>query len=370
MADTLEEAAKTISRRDFLKGSVAMGGALATRNVPSLDVEQQAEIEQPLEELVAEVEALSLEDLEYEMYEKYPVVPDIEPIRDRLNTITDIPENSNLMKAGTSVASGMLESIFGENIDQREIDLGQEQFKLELVFSHFQIPPESFDGAVLTGSDAVGLLDPMQCSSEICRPNESTLDAYVREYNPKVAINFVGTNMLRGRTSLMDFANNIEMLIDYYVSKGVVPILTTMPLPANDTDEEYVEWFNNPVVPETKDLYGKPVEEWIEEEIEYRSVFRPGNAFKHNVLLLRMSEKYEVPIINLQRGIVESVVENGNVMPSATVPERDPAHFSHVRPEEVNALKLPATGGEFATGEEAVSYFTIQTLYEILKDAS
>lgn len=368
--------ASKMSRRDFLGAVGTFFGKTALEKVPHLEarVSTAKQEDEPsrktIEEIVAEVEAMSLEELEHALYVEYPPVPDIKPIADRINAITDIPEGSTLMKAGTSVAGLQLSSLYGETIDPSEIDLGDEQFKVEKVFSHLNIPHGAMDSATISGVDIPGLFDPMLCRNELCAPGEGVVDAYLSRYeHTKVSINFIGTNLVRQKASLKEFAEFTQFLLDYYVDNNVIPILTTFPHPRNANEEPYKSWFENPAPLEKESLHGRDPEEWMKEEIEQHKLFLPENALKYNVLLLKLAELNQIPIINVQRGIVEMAENNGSLLPTEEIliPEVDPLHLSSSYGGASKALTLPPEGRKFPTAEEAVSYFTVQTLYEILE---
>jgi len=368
-----------LTRRDFLRamaGGVAAGLTaglwINSKNRSSIDSSPPLDSEIRIHELISQIESLSLEELELQVFHEYPVIPNIESMSKRINQITIIEEGSTLMKAGTSVAVGLLESIYAEDVDQSQIDLGIEQYKLDLVLRYLQIAPGSINSASVIGTDVNQLLhDPLFCTDMLqmnCPPNMSVIDAYIENFDPSVSINFFGTNAVRYEISLEDFATNIQELIDHYVLKGVIPILTTFPHPPNSSDEVYRAWFEEPI-PIVHP--GQTEEEVIENDIEFRSHMLPQNALKYNLLLLKIAERNQIPIINLERGVVESALHNGTRTVDQYSDEIDPEHFSQQRidflnPTLTNPLHVPPEGELFQYGEEAVSYFVIQTLYGIL----
>ncbi len=360
-----ESGALKPSRRDFLKGAgLLLAGKALHFKMPE---NSQTQTEKTVQDLVKEVESLSEAELHKELFQNYAVVPDITPIKDRLNAITTIPEGSTLMKTGTSVAHGMFESIYGEGINQSEINLGDDQYKAEVVQKYLEIPNGALNAAVISGIDAPQLLyDSMFCvTSEAlpCPPGKSVIDAYIDHYNPKIAINFIGSNMIRNNTSLEDFGKNAEELIQHEIDRGIIPILTTIPEAPTATEEPYKSWFENPKAVVDP---GQSPEDAKKEEIKYRTVSRPENTMKYNVLLLKIAEQHQIPIINLQRGVVESALSNGTITAEETNwGEVDPEHFSYAH--ETSPLTVQNIDQKFQYGEVAVSYFTIETIYNILE---
>lgn len=360
---------RKMSRRQFLRwGAKATGVVAGAAILGELGVDVNrvnAQEVKETSEIIAGIEAMSLDQLEAEVFENYPVIPEIAPIADRINQIARIPEGSYIMKAGTSVSRGILESIY--SVDPNDINLRNEQYKVNEVLEHCQIPQDALEACTVEGADVDQLLyEPLFCRGPMhCPPNTSVVDAYIDYYDPKASINFIGTNMVRNGYTLEEFANSTEEMINHYIDKGVIPILTTFPQPPNSTDEEYRVWFNEPV-PIVHP--GQNEQDVIQSEIEYRSSYLPENALKYNVLLLKLAEKHQIPIINTERGVVEMAKGNGTVQPNENWSEIDPQHFSSKRHPE--SLTLPDRGSKFETGEEAVSYFTVQTLYEILAHQS
>ncbi len=353
---------KALSRRDFLKLS---GAATAHAALTLTGVAAVAESFQVQPESIAQrVENMPLSELEALVYEKTPVVPDIAEISERLQGIARIEPGGKLMKAGSSVAQGMLKSAFGEDA---EVNLGREQGVFDEVQRYFHFPEGAIEAASVVGSDMDTLLyESMYCRGPMpCPPNTSVIDAYIDYYHPWVSINFVGSNLVRRDVPFEVFEGFVETYINHFVHKGVIPIMTTFPHPRSSEHEPYNTWFNDP---QPIGGRGMTKEEEATEQIEYRSSMLPENALKYNAILIEVAKKYQVPIINLQRGVVESAANNGTwlAMPPR-MPEIDPEHFSHSIGEARSTLTLPPTGGRFENGEQAVSYFTLLTLSELIR---
>ncbi|MEO8581745.1 MAG: hypothetical protein ABI425_04195 [Patescibacteria group bacterium] len=361
---------KKMNRREFLRlavktGVSLVGGAvlsdLTLRGNPRASSNeedsklQESELTTRIQELITDIKKMSLTELEQQIFNECPVIPHLAQVKEHLQQITDIPKGSILLKAGTSVAWNMLQSIYGTDVNPDQINFGAEQEKLRLVLEYFQLPSWALEQASLLGEDIDQLLhDPLFCSkkprdvvtspySMPCPPNLSVIDAYIDYFHSKVAINFVGTNLMHNEVSLEEFAMKLKDLIQHYLSKNVIPILTTLPHPPNDNSEVYREW------------YGESKE----------TIFLPENALRYNLLIVKLAELYQVPLINLERGVVELAEHDGTVFLSSMTTQIDPIHFSHT--PEKHPLRKPEADKKFQTGEEAVSYFTVLTLYELLK---
>ncbi|MEO8581753.1 MAG: twin-arginine translocation signal domain-containing protein [Patescibacteria group bacterium] len=372
----LKKEKETLSRRDFLKGLGVAGAALTTAAVvPSFLSEGKVRAEDGIEELLSQIESMSLVELEQAIFHEYPVIPDLEKIGERLKSITDISKGGTLMKSGTSVAWGMLRSIYGDNVNQESIDFGDEKYKLEKVLEYFQIPFWAIDICAISGVDigqlihdsytCIGLTQeqrPFDVPPMPCLPNTGVNDSYIEHFKPDVALNFIGTNLIRHGTSLNDFALQVQELITYYLSNGIIPILTTFPQPKNSTDEVYKNWFEHPKLYIPAD---KKAEDVVNEALKDRVLFVPERAFKYNILLLKMAEMYQIPIINTERGAVERAQNDGIVTTEYGGAEIDPLHFSKLL--DIPPFEMPKENEKFRYGEQTITYFTVQTLYELLK---
>lgn len=363
---------KTVTRRTFLKAAAL---ALAASQFSGERVVDKPRMQDNKNraELVAEINAMSLEELETEVYKKQSVIPDSAPIADRLSEITRIEEDSVIMNVGTSVGRMSLDSVFGDGIDPREVDFGEEQDKYELFLQYFRIPEGMREACTIEMIDIWDLINsPSSCqrsnSDMHCEPGVSVVDNYINQFDPKVAINFIGTAYVRSKLDLETFAWAVEDALDHYISKGVIPVLTTFPQPPNSDEEPYKSWFSDPKIIVHP---GQTVEKVREETIDYRSSMLPENALKYNVMLIKLAEIYQIPIINLQRGVVESAENNGTAVPGPYFysDEIDPEHFSSTH-RYLTPLKVPTDGSKFESGEQAASYFIVQTLCDMVANQS
>lgn len=348
-----------ISRRKFLRWGAA-GAAAAGLAVAGIRLRQNKDDVEPtstpsLESIVAKVESMPLSELERLMYVETPVIPDMEKFGDELDRF-GIAKDSSVWLTGSSVALGMGESI------QVGVD---ESFSDVMSYFNFHLPVgDIVDANIAYGADIPAFFSPSFCQNETyCGPNDSLAEGFVNYYHPKISINFFGTNMVRNKVTLKEFADNFDELVRFYKDRGVFPILTTFPEPPNAKEEPYRSWFESPsaiVRP------GENEAEKVREEIEYRSSMRPENALKYNALIIEIARMHEIPVINLQRGVVESAKYNGTV----TALDRndndiDPEHFSSYR--EPRPLAIPQDGEKFEKGEQAVSYFVLEALSGVLK---
>ncbi|MEL6268301.1 MAG: GDSL-type esterase/lipase family protein [Chloroflexota bacterium] len=82
--------------------------------------------------------------------------------------------------------------------------------------------------AAAAGFNAPAVLDPIWATDELCLPEESPLACEYRVHEPDVAIILLGgvdVQLYR----LDEFDTAMKQIVDYTISRGIVPVLTTFP---------------------------------------------------------------------------------------------------------------------------------------------
>lgn len=112
--------------------------------------------------------------------------------------------------------------------------------------------------AAATGWNSETLLDAAYSDKAICYPNESPLECEYRVVQPSVALIMIGSNDV-GFIGESVFRNNLSRIVELSITKGVIPILTTIP-PRIDRPEVNLRVDNfNDVILDTAIIYNVPV---------------------------------------------------------------------------------------------------------------
>ena len=95
---------------------------------------------------------------------------------------------------------------------------------LQSVIDYFPGSFARISAAAKASFNAASLMNPMWADHSVCQPDESPLACEVRIWRPSLALVMLGTN---DSPRPADFEGNLRKVLDYLVSRGVLPVLAT-----------------------------------------------------------------------------------------------------------------------------------------------
>lgn len=99
-----------------------------------------------------------------------------------------------------------------------------EYSELKTVIDEFQGSYGRNSTAVRKGFNTASVLSPIWADQEMCDNGESPLNCEIRLHNPSFAFVLLGSN---DKYNLEKFESNMREILDFLISKGIVPILAT-----------------------------------------------------------------------------------------------------------------------------------------------
>jgi hypothetical protein len=127
-------------------------------------------------------------------------------------------------RAFSKLGDSTMESpYFLDSFDSQAYNLGEYAY-LQPAVDHFKGSFSRQGQAVLRGLHSWTVFDPLWANDEPCRPQEGPLECEIRLHNPAIILVRLGSNDIGGPEL---FEKNIQILIDYCVEQGVIPVIGT-----------------------------------------------------------------------------------------------------------------------------------------------
>ena len=116
--------------------------------------------------------------------------------------------------------------LYLEPFDAGNYDLGSFDY-LSSTIKFFKGSFQFTTVAAVVGIDTIGIMDPAKADAARCLPGEHLLACEYRRKRPAVALILLGTNDTGNWPRVLDFEVHYRRIIEFTISKGIVPVLET-----------------------------------------------------------------------------------------------------------------------------------------------